>query len=263
MLRRRATARIQRPLGLRASVRAPQRRLLQQQKSVRPRTRLQPPQRRVTIWRARLPLQAKLIPGIVRERRLVTPNQRFVRAPTIQQHVRSAPISFGKLPVPIKMPIQAIQATQVTPPTPVLQVPQAKPSTSFYPIKMDIIHKKRDLFDKGLRRCIIEKNYHGEWELDIESYACPIVAEWKNTTAPIIAEGTPRLNWPSELEPVFVLSLRAERYRAFIDRMKHWRDKVELFPATDGRKISLDHWKQQGRLNCDRMTYGEVGCFES
>jgi len=97
-------------------------------------------------------------------------------------------------------------------------------------------------------------------EFEIEEYTSRICDEWKSTRLPEPA--TKILQWPISLKPIFALSLRIERFEALMERMKHWKSLVQLFPATDGRKINIDHWWQIGRLK-EHLTNGQVGCYES
>jgi GR25 family glycosyltransferase involved in LPS biosynthesis len=75
-------------------------------------------------------------------------------------------------------------------------------------------------------------------------------------------ESKQNLEWPFELLPMYVISMRPERYNGMIQRMQNWAPLLTLFPATDGRKIDYGVWKH--RLNTtDVLTRGRIGCYES
>ncbi len=259
MLKRRT---LKRPIRTQTQIAAAKTRMFRSQLQrhvafLRP-SRLIRTQQRVPVLKVRRPSAPS------QPRRLSQPIRRI---PILQrsQMRHPQPMLRTRLPLQRSQKFRSTQIVKIQPPTlpsiPEIDPPVvvSQPSGSFYKNKIDVIRKKHDLFDKGLRKSIVEKKYHGEWELDIEQYTVP---EWKDLKIPTISDDVLELKWPTELNPMFVLSLRPERYEAFLDRMKHWRNKVELFPATDGRKINLDYWRRQGRLNSDRNN-GEVGCYES
>lgn len=96
---------------------------------------------------------------------------------------------------------------------------------------------------------------------NIEHYSSNIVTELKRQMVPRFYD--PVLTWPSLLRPIFVISMRSHRYRNLQSQLKHWHSLLTLLPATDGRKIQMDHWIKTGRLRNTTLTNGQVGCYES
>ncbi len=72
----------------------------------------------------------------------------------------------------------------------------------------------------------------------------------------------PKLVWPSQLLPIYAISMRAYRFQNLLQRMKQWAPLITLLPATDGRKIAPKQWKLIGRLKT-HLANGQIGCYES
>ena len=71
------------------------------------------------------------------------------------------------------------------------------------------------------------------------------------------------LDWPSELGPVLVLSIRPERMKQFEHRMGPWMKHMRRFPATDGRLIDPRRWHRERRVVAPNMNPGRLGCYDT
>ncbi len=99
-------------------------------------------------------------------------------------------------------------------------------------------------------------------QFQIEQYTSIIQQELANAPRPNIDLKGPSLQWPQELTPIFAISLRTHRYNNLLERMKQWSRLITLMPATDGRQLTPDKWKQLGRLR-GHLANGQIGCYES
>lgn len=95
---------------------------------------------------------------------------------------------------------------------------------------------------------------------NIDQYTSDIQDELSSSQP--IDRSKPLLDFPSELTPIYAISIRAHRYTDLLLRMRQWSSLVTLIPGTDGRKISLKKWKTINRL-ATHLTVGQVGCYES
>lgn len=76
-----------------------------------------------------------------------------------------------------------------------------------------------------------------------------------------VARTRTRQQWPL---PTRVISLRAERFTAFQDRLGRFAHHAQLWPATDGRKINRADWVKKGLIEPgNHLRRGEVGCYDS
>lgn len=71
------------------------------------------------------------------------------------------------------------------------------------------------------------------------------------------------LDWPKELGPVLVLSIRPERMKRFEQRMGLWMKHMRRFPATDGRLINPKRWHRERRVMSPNMAPGRLGCYDT
>jgi glycosyl transferase, family 25 len=70
--------------------------------------------------------------------------------------------------------------------------------------------------------------------------------------------------WPSELLPVFVVSIRPERYLDLKMQMGKLGSCLHLWKGTDGSTIVKTQWIKNGKLSAaSTMKRGEIGCFDS
>ena len=70
-------------------------------------------------------------------------------------------------------------------------------------------------------------------------------------------------DWPKELGPVLVLSIRPERMKKFEQRMGPWMKHMRRFPATDGRLIDPRRWHRDRRVVASNMAPGRLGCYDT
>jgi GR25 family glycosyltransferase involved in LPS biosynthesis len=69
--------------------------------------------------------------------------------------------------------------------------------------------------------------------------------------------------WPKELGPVLVLSIRPERMKNFQTRMGPWMQYMRRFPATDGRLIDPQKWHRERKVVKKNMAPGRLGCYDT
>lgn len=70
--------------------------------------------------------------------------------------------------------------------------------------------------------------------------------------------------WPKDLTPIYVISIRPDRYLDLKNQMEGWGDILKLFPGTDGNQIDKNEWIKFGKLSkTSTMKRGEIGCFDS
>lgn len=73
------------------------------------------------------------------------------------------------------------------------------------------------------------------------------------------------LKLPAGMRPIFCITIREERFRAFLDRLGPvWRTNVVKWSGVVGTDIDLPKWalRQKIRTHC-RLTLGQLGCYES
>lgn len=88
--------------------------------------------------------------------------------------------------------------------------------------------------------------------------------EWVNSTGEKLYDGPDKLEWPPELEHVFVISMRQHSWDGMQCRFGKWANKLIKINATDGRKIDRESWIEKGLLHPQTpLTLGEIGCHDS
>lgn len=85
---------------------------------------------------------------------------------------------------------------------------------------------------------------------------------WGQSPTVSLNEGT-QLEWPKEMGPVLVISIRPERMAKFSQRMGPWMKHMRRFPATDGRLINPRKWALTKKVVQSKMTPGRMGCYDS
>jgi GR25 family glycosyltransferase involved in LPS biosynthesis len=85
---------------------------------------------------------------------------------------------------------------------------------------------------------------------------------WGETPTVSIDTGD-QLEWPKEMGPVLVISIRPERMAKFSQRMGPWMKHMRRFPATDGRLIDRRKWVSTKKVVKSNMTPGRMGCYDS
>jgi glycosyl transferase, family 25 len=184
--------------------------------------------------------------GIVRTRPRIATRRRL---PTIRRP------RFVRRPLPVKRvrftrPIARI-ATKMPPPRP-MSLP--KPILKTQPIP-----SPPALFPPPPPPPLPEPPFH----FNVKDYTCGILEEYRQAKKPVVDPRIEELKWPEELRPIFVVSIRIARYLDMMDRMKHWAQYLELFPATDGRRIPYEKCLKSGHIGAHCISHGQLGCYES
>jgi GR25 family glycosyltransferase involved in LPS biosynthesis len=86
---------------------------------------------------------------------------------------------------------------------------------------------------------------------------------WGEIPTQPLTEPITHSEWPQELGPVLVISIRQPRMKAFVQRMGPWMKHMRRFPATDGRNINIKQWVSTRKIASRGMTPGQLGCYDS
>lgn len=85
-----------------------------------------------------------------------------------------------------------------------------------------------------------------------------------NQTGKSLYTGPRLLEWPEEMENIFVISMRPHRWRGLQARMGHWASKMTMFNATNGHQLSKQNWINRGIVKVgSNLSRGQIGCHDS
>ena len=73
--------------------------------------------------------------------------------------------------------------------------------------------------------------------------------------------------WPRQVQAAYAISIRPERYAGLQRRLAPWKDRVSLFPGTDGAQIDRSTWSaarlKSGLWKGKPIRRGQMGCYDS
>jgi GR25 family glycosyltransferase involved in LPS biosynthesis len=108
---------------------------------------------------------------------------------------------------------------------------------------------------------IIDRSFSKQYEFSTVGWGeAPTTSILNRTT---LSNEPSSLDWPKELGPVLVLSIRPERMKKFEQRMGPWMKHMRRFPATDGRLIDPKRWYRERRVVAPNMAPGRLGCYDT
>lgn len=88
--------------------------------------------------------------------------------------------------------------------------------------------------------------------------------EHLNLTGDNIYTGPRILEWPEEMDRIFVISMRPKRWQGLQARMGKWATKMVMFNATNGHQLSKQDWINRGIVvKGSNLSRGQIGCYDS
>lgn len=79
---------------------------------------------------------------------------------------------------------------------------------------------------------------------------------------PADLSSSPNLPLPYELQHIFPISIRVERYGGLKHRLRHWTKYIDKKLGLDGRNLNKRQWITMGRVSAlTKMRRGEIGCY--
>ena len=92
----------------------------------------------------------------------------------------------------------------------------------------------------------------------------------KPGAAPIASIHTPEWiadHWPDEVKNMYVITIREERFKRFLERAGPLAKYVLKMEGMNGEQIDVNEWKTAGKYKPvdehNEMRRGQIGCFES